>query len=287
MKNAGGLLSWLLMSCLFTSDFAVGDDRSQPPAAAKPQVPKARPKQWKYRGPWLVEGSRYRLLMSPAVQDELAIADDKKKVILGKELSQLYEETIKLKVSVHMRWTAEKYSDLREAGLIRLGQLERKLDVDTLKQLDAGQKRRLDEIALQQAGPLVIVRPEMAQRLGIAEPNLELMMTIVDEIKSQDKEALIARAGPPIELPDVNELSDPKQKAIAKAWSERVRMVLQMNQESEERAAQAAARILTRAQKKTFEKLRGEPFDLTPLGTNYVPPPKNPKPSEIVEAKKK
>jgi len=261
---------------------AAGGQRKNATAAtaARAQPPLPTPKTvgwcnmpWKFRGPWLSGGSRYQLILAPVVQEELGIRDDQKEKILGSRLSRVESEILSLEINIHMRWITEEQAGRRAEGKLCQDGLKRILEAELKKILKADQERRLDEIALRQAGPLVIAHPEIARRLGLSRGQIKELDELLAETKEKNKISRdsISKGARP--LKPVDGPMDEDQYNELQAWIDRSRAVAKVNHQSEAKLAESILALLKPSQKEKLDRMLGEFFDLGPLTTMSGEPP--------------
>jgi hypothetical protein len=121
--------------------------------------------------------------------------------------------------------------------------------------LNADQRKRLEQIALQVEGPLAVARPEVAKKINLSAAQVKQVRAIAAEARDQ-----LAQLGPINPAPGGDPgLSD---QPAARARFEQAR------QDADQLRQDAAARVtevLKPAQKDSFDQLLGPPFDVAKL----------------------
>ncbi len=142
---------------------------------------------------------------------------------------------------------------------------QRKETEDELaKILDERQRTRLEQIALRQEGPLAVARPEIAKRIDLSAAQSKQIQSIVTKMRSEQAQL---RQGfrPPFGPP--NEEGGPPNfdPQAMRAQFEQMR---QASEAIEKKAVSQVAKVLKPSQKDAFNKLLGEPFDVSKLTPN-------------------
>ena len=127
-----------------------------------------------------------------------------------------------------------------EAGL----RLRQETDQAVAKILDPKQKERLDQIALRVEGPLAVARPEVAAKLRLNPTQNEYVQGIMMQMRQQLFMGISQGAA--------SGQFDPGQ----------VRMLATRLREG---AVGEIGKVLDRKQKNAFNKLLGEPFDISKI----------------------
>ena len=220
---------------------------------------------WKFRGPWLPEGSLYQLILAPAVQEELEINEEQKGRLRATKFSRMQSEIDSLNIKIHMKWVAEPFEELRVAGTLRQQDLHRALNSELKKILKADQERRLDEIALQQAGPLVVAHPVISRSLDLSRAQVKKVHELVAEARSKSKSAREQISKEAKILKPVAGPLNENQIEELQTWVNLTRSVADINRRSESELAERILDSLNPSQKKKLDRMLGEPFKLAPL----------------------
>ncbi|MFO0952146.1 MAG: hypothetical protein U0835_13550 [Isosphaeraceae bacterium] len=199
----------------------------------------------------------------------MILTDEQKTQLFVGRLPAMADEISRIKIDVFMRWRAERYTELREAGIVRLGRLERALDRALLDVLTSDQRRRLDEIALQQAGPLFVAKPEGARLLGLGFPQVERIQAIIAESEASIESEMKTRLGPPAQPTAFEGKLTDEQRAQLLAAQARRNAGQKITYQVEAKAIIAVRRVLTGKQRERYDRLLGKPFDLRRLTLQY------------------
>ena len=138
------------------------------------------------------------------------------------------------------------------------------------KVLEPRQRKRLEQIALQIEGPFALAKPEIAARVNLWPEQLEEIQGILGQMKDsqsqlwQDQLGRL-RAADPGGVPKAAGKKEDKSQREQRETAQ----LDQMSKDSDTVRAgviRQIGRVLTRRQRAAFEKMLGEPFDLTRLG---------------------
>ena len=176
---------------------------------------------------------------APSVQKELKLSDEQKgkayklAQMANQKGRELIQSMAVARGSVNPRM-------MMEAGL----RLRQETDQAASKILDPKQKERLDQIALRVEGPLAVARPEVAAKLRLNPTQNEYVQGIVMQMRQQLFMGISQGAA--------SGQFDPGQ----------VRMLATRLREG---AVGEIGKVLDRKQKNAFNKLLGEPFDISKI----------------------
>jgi Spy/CpxP family protein refolding chaperone len=242
-------------------------------SAVSAQVPKTDPANRFLR---IVPVPEDYLLAFPSVQEELKITSAQK--------SRLDE------IGANFRSESDRLEKQRQDGLQELGDqpdpqaladFQRKVRVSgvalddqkvasMMKALDGPQRVRLEQIRLQAEGPFAFTRPELQRRLNLSDDQIALLTTIIRDGRQEARQVLgrasdvlanaaILGPGPVLKV-------DPAQRDAVKSAFEKSQKEAAKLRGSLDRTI---AKALTRKQRETYQKLLGEPFDLTKLSADF------------------
>jgi hypothetical protein len=185
------------------------------------------------------------ILMAPAVQTELKLTDDQKTKVYslaqesGKRTREIVQDAF-MPNADPMRMRAAGLA-LREAN-----------DHSLAKVLKPAQKSRLDEIVLRYEGPLATVQPEIATKLKMSTTQNQKIQGILMELAVAQRQMAVAI----------------RQNG---SYTNRQRdLITQQAAKLRETAVQQIAKILTRKQKDEFNRMLGEPFDLSKIDPDRI-----------------
>jgi hypothetical protein len=183
------------------------------------------------------------ILMAPSVQTELKLTDTQK--------TRLYELTRDAGARSRRIFQAilQPGPDFNPQTVMMAAANLRKESEDSISRLlEAGQKTRFEQIALQVEGAFAIARPEVAKDIRMTPAqNEQVQATLMQWQVAQRQMAVAARnAGGAL---DNNQSKGLEQNAA----------------QLRKTASQQLARILNGKQKAAFNKLLGEPFDMSEL----------------------
>jgi Spy/CpxP family protein refolding chaperone len=229
-------------------------------------------------GGWAGGGSA-SLLTNSSVQKELKLTEKQSAQIkhLSDVLTQRDQETLKGVINPDGSFNLEAMANaitqdggetIKKALMERRSNRPQEVEGAIARILTPRQRSRLAQIALQMEGIRAVARPEVASRLNMSPEQIEEIRMILKEMSAaqgQPWDALNKRLAQ-IDL-DQGDGDDDKQvqQHLEKMRhdSERVR----------ERALREITRVLTRRQRATFDKMLGEPFDLSGLSPGNRPGP--------------
>jgi hypothetical protein len=141
------------------------------------------------------------------------------------------------------------------------------------KILTPAQATRVQQISLQRSDVFAVARPDVAQKLNLSEEDVQSIQEIMQQMGGDSFQARRAQQDkyPRFRNPDGSQMSRAdRQKKMeepeTKAQMEKLRQEGDQVQEAiRNKAKSAIARILSKKQKTAFNKMLGEPFDLTLL----------------------
>jgi hypothetical protein len=164
------------------------------------------------------------------------------------------------------------------ASMERIGAVTKEIRdeyrANALEVLDKNQRKRATEIGLQVMGPLAVAWPEIKEELLIGPDQGEFLGKVIEDYdrrKSDLTRAYLAAVKQRAQARDAR-AHEAAQEAIDKTEAQLIKV--------EDEAVKALSKLLSRTQKNRFNRLLGEPFDLTALL-----PPGSPKQEKSAEAK--
>jgi hypothetical protein len=120
--------------------------------------------------------------------------------------------------------------------------------------LDADQRKRLAQIALQVEGPLAVGRPDVAKKINLSAAQVKKVQAIAAETRNQ-----IAQLGP-IKPPPIDQ-PEPGGEQVQKNQSAEQPTLEQIQQDASTRVTE----VLKPAQKEAFDQLLGPAFDVAKI----------------------
>ncbi len=208
------------------------------------------------------EGVKLALLRLPAVQKELKLTDKQKTAIDGladrtkaarKEVDAASKGQEKAKGEAIPKDMPDPARDAREAAL---AELEASAEGSLRKLLDADQRSRLAEIALQAEGPRAFLRPEVIRALDIDDAQLDQIREILGAVREQQDQAkAIQKRSAELGTAGLEKVAKEQQKAQLRGAAYRVGR----------RAMAEIGKILSKKQKDKYTRMLGEQFDLAGL----------------------
>ena len=205
------------------------------------------------------EGVKLALLRLPAVQKELKLTETQKA-----EVARLGDETKAAKKEVD---SASKGQDKAKGEPIPKGQpdpardaafadLESRAEASLRKLLDAGQRARLSEIALQAEGPRAFLKPELIRALDLIDDQVEQIQGILGAVQEQQEQAkAIQKRSAELGTIALEKVAKEQQKAQFRGIALKVG----------KKAMSEIGKVLSKKQKDKYTKMLGEPFDLAGL----------------------
>jgi hypothetical protein len=186
------------------------------------------------------QGGAIMVLLAPSVQKELKLSEKQKADVynFAKTAGQKSRETMQA-----MAFSGNNGNP--QAMMEALMQLRLETDQGLAKILEPKQKERLDQIVLQSEGPLSVARPEIAAKLRMNDEQQEYVQGVMMQMRRQLNVARFQGAanGQPISPAQVRSMTTQLRKEAVKEIS----------------------KVIDRKQKAAFEKMLGEPFDITKL----------------------
>jgi Spy/CpxP family protein refolding chaperone len=149
----------------------------------------------------------------------------------------------------------------RQAMMARMEEQRKETEAELDKILTEDQHARLEEIALQQEGPLAVARPEIASKIDVTSAQSEKIQQILTQMQAQqtqlreEQRQSFGGPGGGGGRPDFNDPSFRAQMEKMQQATEAIRTA----------AIGRVAQVLTRSQKDAFNKLQGKSFDMTKL----------------------
>jgi hypothetical protein len=207
------------------------------------------------------QNSPLMTLLAPSVQKELKLSEEQKTKVynLSKAAGQRNRDLAQSMAFAGGNGNANPQA-MMEAGQ----RLRQETDKAIGKILDSKQKVRLDQIALRAEGPLAIARPEIAAKLRLNDTQNEFVQGVMMQMRQELFVAMRqgAAAGQ----------FDPAQ---ARTMATQLR----------KNAVQEISKVIDRKQKAAFDKMLGEPFDVSKIDNETAAAPADPtaNPSETAK----
>lgn len=218
-------------------------------------------------GPRLRRHAKIGLLEYPAIQAELELTDAQKARLkdADEKLTRHHREIQDRFKALGDAPAPDEVTALREETTAGRNTLLHEIEDTTLKSLDRRQLKRLDQIQIQAEGPTSFMRPEIQQRLNLDPGQIES----IREILAASRTELARKTEIPPDLLKKALIPVPGQNSmkIDPRYVDLLKSANQKSQEASSGVRQSVLRriikILTKKQRETYEKMRGEPFDFT------------------------
>ncbi len=208
------------------------------------------------------EGVKLGLIRLPAVQKELDLSEKQKAEIakLGneakaakKQLDTASKNQEKAKGEATPKGSPDPAREARDSAL---ADLELGSETSLGKLLNAKQRTRLSEIALQAEGPQAFLKPELIQALGLNDDQVEQIGAVLGAVRERrDQAKAIQKRSSELGTFALEKVSKDQQKVQSRAIALKIG----------KRAMTEVGKIISKAQKVKYVKLLGEPFDLSGL----------------------
>jgi len=146
------------------------------------------------------------------------------------------------------------------------------------KILTKAQRERLNQIDLQRQGPTAVFRPEIAQKLNIGEDQMEQLQMVQQESRAARGQLFqgMRNMGNLVNFQEFRKPDGSFDRDAMKAKMEQPEVKAQMekmrtemekkSQALQDQTEAAIAKVLTKKQKATFNKMLGKEFDVSKLG---------------------
>jgi hypothetical protein len=218
------------------------------------------------------------LLQAPAVAEELALTDAQRERIadIGRDFDARRGA---FAASLSQRGRPLDANQL----VTRVNAVRAEQEAELARVLDARQRTRLAQIALQIEGPRAVLRPDVAARLQLSDDQIADLQVVLDTMRATQDQLWEARLeqlnAPPMPQPTPKAKGAapaPKDAPPVAAPPDPIALVHEEQLRVEDAAVRQIGRILTRRQKATFDRLLGEPFALErirPAPAPTLPPP--------------
>ena len=205
------------------------------------------------------EGTKLGLLRLPAVRKELKLtpkqaADLTNVASATKEARKAIDAESKAQPKAKPEDNPQGFPDpAREAREAALANLEGKTESDLAKLLDARQRKRLGEIALQVEGARAFAEPELIEKIGLDEFQVEQIREILGVVRQREDQAKATqKRAADLGHFDLEKTTKEQQKVQLRTAALRVG----------KRAMAEIGQVLTKSQRDRYKKLLGEPFNL-------------------------
>ena len=177
------------------------------------------------------------IMLAPSVQKELKLTDEQK--------TKVY--SFALAANQKGRGTMGRSMGFGAGNndMQALMKLRQESDKGLAQILDATQKERLDQIALQAEGPLAVARPEIAAKLNLNNTQNQYVQGIMMQIRQEMVMAI--------------------QQEMANGRQVNPEEVRGLATQLRRGAVQEVSKVINSKQKAAFDKLLGPPFDLKTL----------------------
>jgi len=203
------------------------------------------------------QNSPVMILLAPSIQKELKLSEEQKSKVysLAKTSGQKGRD---LAQSMSFGGGYANPQALMEAGR----KLRQETDQSIAGILDDTQKERLDQITLQVEGPLAVARPEIAAKLRLNDNQNEYVQNVLMQMR-RDLIMTMRQGAAAGQF-------DPSQ---ARALATKLR----------KQAVQEISKVIDRKQKAAFNKMQGEPFDVSKIETESASSDPGPLPPTVSE----
>jgi len=187
------------------------------------------------------------IAMAPAVQEELKLKEDQKTRVydLVRSMSQKQRELMQ---SVFLSGGGNPQAVFQARDGLR-----REMEQSLGQIYDKKQNERFLQIMLRAEGPLAVARPEVSSRLGLTDDQTDEVRLIAVRLQLAQRQLFISLRSNGVAAGGAG--FDRQAVGQFTAASDKLR----------KEAAQQIGRVLKKKQKDDFNKMLGEPFDLTKL----------------------
>lgn len=135
--------------------------------------------------------------------------------------------------------------------------------------LDSKQRKRLEEISLQAEGPTAVIRTEVANKLKMFPAQIEQIKGIIEQGKgSQEKLRQTAMQDGFRSFGNFRDMSDTDRQKAREEMQKKMEKMKTDGDQLKSSTEQLIAKVLNARQKASFNKMLGEPFDLSKLEMN-------------------
>ncbi len=181
------------------------------------------------------------ILLAPSVQKELKLTAEQKAKIydFAKKAGQKNRDLMQNIAFNRGNANPQVMMEARK-------QLQQETDKGIAEILEPKQNERLDQIVLQNDGPLAVARPEIAAKLRLNESQREYVQGVMSQM---GRELFMAR----------------RQGAATGQFN--AAQMREMTAQLRKEAVKEISKVIDRKQQKTFNSMLGAPFDLTKLET--------------------
>jgi hypothetical protein len=175
---------------------------------------------------------------------------------------------------------------MRQTMAENTSELQEQTDAALKKTLKAAQFTRLQQIDLQQQGPLVVVRPDVARALNLSADQVDRAKLAITQMTDQGREEFQKSQREMFESfqnrnnnNNTASNSQPPSDADRETMREQFQVQMQTQMEKmrtsalgrREKAVQQVTQVLTKAQRAKFNSMLGPPFDLSLLNDGRGP----------------
>ncbi len=163
---------------------------------------------------------------------------------------------------------------MRQAIAENTTTMQQQTEAALKKILKATQFSRLQQIDLQQQGPLVVIRPDVAKALNLSSDQIDQAQAAITQMTDQGREQFMQSQRAFFEsLQNNNNNQNPTTDAERQTMREQFQTKMQGQMEKmrttseglKDKAVQQVSQILTKAQRAKFNAMLGPPFDLALL----------------------
>jgi hypothetical protein len=191
------------------------------------------------------------VLMAPSVQKELKLTDDQQR-----RLVELAKDAGERSAGVLQSMLLQPPARFNPQAMLMTAARMRQEDEDNIARvLDAGQKERFHQIALRAEGAFGVARPEVARALRLTQSQIQqLHATLVQWQQAQRQMIVAVRSAGPLD-------------------NDKVRHIDQQSAQLRDAASRQLSRILSSKQVAAFNKMLGEPFDVSEADPDGGPQP--------------
>jgi len=219
------------------------------------------------------EISIHRLLDNSSVQEELGLSDEQLETLRSIYMSRVRDPDYQ---NLVRRWRSTQGEE-RAALQREMTSYQDQLGRAMVEVLDTDQRDRLLQIAIQNGGIQALKLPVVLDRLYLRPGQRERILGILAAKEANEAE-LFRQLKERIASVNKGPLSrEARLSLINDQLKERHERAVQHNHAS---AVRALSRTLSRGQKRRFEAMAGEPFDVTALRSDHRvhrgPPPETP-----------
>jgi hypothetical protein len=207
------------------------------------------------------------LTRTPIILEALALTEDQKGKI--RELNEAIDKERRDALTKALSNGAGKEGGFDREGMLAAEASLRDMHQATLVDILGPAKfKRFRQIALQVEGPMAVTWPEVQDSLNMDPGQRSKVLEIRDEYRAERRKITLARNKIFVDFNKTQRGTEERKVATQKMLEEKALLFDKMHAEEENlraKAVQRIARVLTRNQERIFNKLQGDPIDISEL----------------------